>query len=330
IRQSPLMHLRLLVLLRDLHEHATEDVDRYIAIGSIFGFFGVMSISEVAAQRSLEALLAAGLIEPYDLSKKEYSDDQRVAITHSGLAHLELGMSNPVYFEQMALTTRIVDGDKAAQISGAYHDKKGVDARMEEVRELFCSYLVGEDSRNCTVPQKPEFEMQFSLTTDLVKQWRSMKASADEMMRLPEIAAERVFATIERFDQRRGFGFVEIAELKDTAFLHVRTVEQCGFDGVYDGDDLICDIKRNNKGLMVSHIHEVQTAKSHVYKGTITKLLEDRFYGFIHVTETGVDAFFHYHMFSPEQQKSLFQGQELSVEVKTDKQGRSQVRRVLP
>jgi hypothetical protein len=41
IRQSPLIHVRLLSLLRDLHNAATEDAARYITIGSVFSFFGL-------------------------------------------------------------------------------------------------------------------------------------------------------------------------------------------------------------------------------------------------------------------------------------------------
>jgi hypothetical protein len=96
-----------------------------------------MSISEVAVQKSLTALLGARLVEPYDLSIKDYSDDQRVAITHSGLAQLELGLYNPVFFEQMALTTRIVNADVAARIRGAFLASKSLDLRLEDVRKIF-------------------------------------------------------------------------------------------------------------------------------------------------------------------------------------------------
>jgi cold shock CspA family protein/KaiC/GvpD/RAD55 family RecA-like ATPase len=329
IRQSPLIHIRVLTLLQNLHTSATEHSARYITIGSIFAYFGVMSISEVAVQRSLEALLTAGLVEPYDLSKKDYSEDQRVAITYSGSAHLELGLFNPVYFEQMALTTRIVDGETAAQIRGAFQAKKGIDARLEEVRELFCLYLVAEDRRACVVPTKPEFEAQSLLIDKLVSQWSVAKAPANEMMQLPELAASSVSATVDWFNHFRGFGFVEVPELNDKAFLHISTVEQSGIDSIYDGDELLCDIKRTARGLAVSNIRRAQTPKSEVFKGTITALLSDRGYGFIRVPATGVDAFFHYSLFPTERQKSLSEGQELSVEIKTDKQGRSQVRRVV-
>ncbi len=288
-----------------------------------------MSTSEVAVQKSLAGLLATGLIEPYDLSINGYSDDQRMAITHSGLVHVELGLFNPVFFEQMALTTRIVDADMAARVRGAYHASKSMNARLEDIREEFCGYLTMEDERNCNVPRGAEYTTQLALRDDLKKQWTTPKASAAEMMRLPETAAEDVVATVERFDHSRGFGFVEVPSLRDSAFLHARMLEQGEFPDVYDGDDIVCDISRNNKGLTVSRVTAVRPAKTKTVRATVVKLLEERGYGFVHVTETGVDAFFHFHLLSPGKRGSLAEGQEFTVEVKTDKQGRSQVRRII-
>jgi cold shock CspA family protein len=329
IRQSPLIHIRLLILLRDLHNFSTEDIDRYIPVGSIVSYFGVMSISDVAVQKSLVALLTARLVEPYDLSIKEYSADQRIAITHSGLAHIELGLFNPVFFEQMALTTRISDTDAASRIRGAFFASKSINARLEDVREQFCSYLVSEDERNCNVPQRPEYTTQFDLREDLSKRWTVTKATTAEMMRVPEIVAENVTCTVERFDHSRGFGFVEVPGLRETAFLHASVLERGEFPDVYDGDDIICDIKRNNKGLAVSRVTAVYPTNSKAMRGTVAKLMEERGYGFVHVPEIGADAFFHFHLLSPERRHSLVEGEELSVEVKTDKEGRSQVRRIL-
>lgn len=229
IRQSPLIHVRLLSLLRDLHNAATEDSARYITIGSVCSFFGAMSISEAAVQKSLTALLGARLVEPYDLSIKEYSDDQRVAITYSGLAHLELGLYNPVFFEQMALTTRIVDADVAARIRGAFHASRLLSSRLEDVRKIFCAYLISEDAGNCNVPERPEYANQCALRDEIHKRWSATRATAAEMMRLPETAAEDVIATVESFDHSRGFGFVEVPSLKDSAFIHARTLKEARY-----------------------------------------------------------------------------------------------------
>lgn len=281
IRQSPLIHVRLLSHLRDLHNAATEDVARYITMGSVSNYFGVMSISEVAVQKSLTALLGAGLIEPYDLSIKDYSDDQRVAITHSGLAHLDLGLYNPVFFEQMALTARIVDADVAARIRGAFFAAKSMNSRLEDVHKLFCSYLIAEDERNCNVPERPEYTNQFALRYEIRKQWTATRVTAAEMMRLPETAAEDVIATVESFDHSRGFGFVDVPSLKDSAFIHASTLEQHGIRDIRDGDEIVCDVVRNSKGLAVAGIKTVRPLQTKTAQAIVVKLLSERAYGFV-------------------------------------------------
>jgi cold shock CspA family protein len=330
IRQSPLLSVRVLSLLRALHQKAAEDAERYMEGQSICAYFGVMAISELAVQRSLDALLSAGLIEPYDMSMKEYADDQRLAITFSGLAHLDLALSNPVYFEQMALTTRIVDADLAQQIKGAFYSSRSTNERMEEVRALFSKFLVEEDARHCSVPSAPEFAMQVAIAADIYAQWNVSKASTAERLAPPPLAASAVIATVDRFDQTRGYGFVDVPELKDQAYLQKSVVDDAGFGDLYDGDEMLCDISRNARGLAVSKIYEIQPPRVAVARGRITRLLEDRHYGFFHIPELGVDAFFHYHVFSPEQQSHLTEGLEMMVEVKTDKLGRSQIRRLAP
>jgi cold shock CspA family protein len=121
----------------------------------------------------------------------------------------------------------------------------------------------------------------------------------------------------------------QLPALRDTAFLHARILEQAGVTNVYDGDDLVCDVSRNEKGLTVSRVYELKEKSYRIYKGVVVKLLEDRHYGFMNLPETGTDAFFHYHVFSTGQQAALSEGQEFSVEIKTDDGGRSQVRRVV-
>jgi hypothetical protein len=179
VKQSPLVHVRLLLLLRAHHEAAADDGERYLLVESVFSYFGAMAIPEISVQRSLETLLLSGLIEPYDLSKKDYSDDQRVAVTYSGLAHLDLALHNPVFFEQMALTTRIPDSDCAMKIRGAFYSNKSGEARLDEVRKIFCQYLIDEDSRLSISPTTPEFRAQALLSEELgrpVDDWEIERA----------------------------------------------------------------------------------------------------------------------------------------------------------
>ena len=304
IRQSPLTAARILVLLADLSRAAGDDAERYMTVGSIFAYFGVMSMPEAAVQRSLEALLLAGLLEPYDLSKKDYSDDQRLAITYSGLAHLDLGVFSAVFFEQLALTTRIGDPEQAAEIRDAFQSNQPWPARLERVREIFAKYLCDEDARHCSIPDRAEFKGQEDLTEELLSRWTTRAVASEEIWRAPDLVAEAVKGVVENFDHQRGFGFVDLPSLRNSAFLHARTVEQAGLPEVYDGDELVCDITSNDKGFVVSRILSASAGTSVEANGIIVKVVPDRRFGFMNIPSLGVDAFFHFHLFAPEQEKS--------------------------
>lgn len=325
IRQSPLIHVRVLILLRDAHLKASEEVDRHINVKSIYSYFDLMSFSEIAVEKSLIALLESNLIEPFDLSMKGYSQDQRIAITHSGLAHVDLALSNPTYFEQMALTTRITDSDIAAQIKGAFHDKLALHERLDNVRKLFAKYLVEEDRRFGAVPDRAEFSRQKALGEDIRAQWFGRFVEVPPSIDYEVL--EGVIATIEMFDPIKGFGFAAVEGLRDDAFLHIRVAEAAGFD-LHDGDDLLCDVSKNSKGYYISAIHDVVTPKSKIYTGSIVRLFDDRGYGFVHVPELGADAFFHYGIVEREVQPTLLEGMTLNFEIKTDAHGRHQVRKL--
>ncbi|WP_183618837.1 cold shock domain-containing protein [Novosphingobium fluoreni] len=53
---------------------------------------------------------------------------------------------------------------------------------------------------------------------------------------------------MERFDQARGFGFMDVPMLRDSAFLHVSILEQEAFEEITEGDEIVCDVTRGDKG----------------------------------------------------------------------------------
>jgi cold shock CspA family protein len=163
--------------------------------------------------------------------------------------------------------------------------------RQGDKPEIFCSYLIAEDERNCNVPERPEYANQCALRNELHKQWSATRATAAEMMRLPDIAAEHVIATVEFFDHFRGFGFVEVPSLKDKAFLHARTLEQYGIRDLRDGDEILCDVVRSSKGLVVARVKTVCPLQTKTAHAIVVKLLSERAYGFVQIQETGTDAF---------------------------------------
>jgi cold shock CspA family protein len=330
VRQSPLIHCRVLILLDNLSRRASEDSERYMTVSSISAYFGVMAVSEAAIHRSLENLLTAGLIEQYDLSKRDYSEDQRFSITYSGMAHLEIGLFNSVVFEQLSLTTRITDLDMASQIRGAFNAKDSFSARLERVRELFATYLCDEDGRHCHVPDRPEFRGQALLTEELRGRWVSAKPVGEEAWESPDLVAEAARGNVRNFDHQRGFGFVDVPSLGESAFLHARVVEQGDFPDLFEGDEVVCDITTNSRGFVVSRLHSISPGQCIEAEGTVVKVFPERHYGFLHVPTVGADAFFHYNLFSAEQQRELREGQTFFAEVRTDSTGKAQVRRIVP
>lgn len=327
--QSPLLNVRILTLLFDLNRAASSDDQRYMTVNSILAYFGVMSVPETSTQRALEGLLVSGLLEPYDLSMKSYSDDQRLAITHSGRAHLSFALNNPVFFEQLALTTKIPDSDTAAKIRGAALSSAPARTRHEQTRQLFATYICDEDQRYVNVPDQGEFRSQKALRDDLNSRWVTINDAADDRWRRPEVVAEAVDGTVDDYDPYRGFGFVDITSLNERAFLHVRVLEQSGFAELFDGDRIICDINENEKGLVVSKVHEVLPEKGRKASGQIVKMFPDRPYGFIHIPELGLDAMFHHSVLAPGERHLLREGAAVDVELNFDGNGRAQVRKFL-
>ncbi|HEV2678369.1 MAG TPA: hypothetical protein VGV37_27825 [Aliidongia sp.] len=176
IRQSPLLYLRILLLLRLKHLASDEDENRYLSAQSIYQYFDIIGISELSIEKSLLALLESELIEPYDLSAPDLSQSQKLAITHSGLAHIEMALFNPVYFEQMALTTRIPDLEVVKRLQEILHSDATYDEYTAQLRDVFATYLRAEDAKYTVFPTSVNFDEQRNLAADIVNQWKIAEA----------------------------------------------------------------------------------------------------------------------------------------------------------
>jgi hypothetical protein len=86
---------------------------------------------------------------------------QRVAITYSGVTHLELALFNPTFFEQMALIALIANGDIAKQIRSHFSSSNEMyETRMRKVRETFAKFLLDEDQKFGKVPDAQQYVVQ--------------------------------------------------------------------------------------------------------------------------------------------------------------------------
>lgn len=331
IRQSPLTNLRVLQHLSDASQVAQSSDDRYIRAEAIISFFDAMSINEIATQRSLEMLLDSGLLEPYDLSRKGYGDNRRLAITFRGLAHLRLAKFDSVYFEQMALTTPLADAEVSEKIRNAFRQRGPLRVRLEEVREIFAQYLFDEDGRYCFVPERPEFSRQADLAVEIHRRWVS-ELPTEEMWIPVDGLGDRLVGKVDMFDKFKGFGFVDFPSLKDSGFLHIRVLEGSGIDPLPDplpGDEIECEVTRGEKGLAVSKVLSFKPANGTRVSGVIVKIIDHKRYGFAHIPSLKKDAFFHFDVFPEDLQLKLHDSMEIDVVVVSDEAGQLQIRRVL-
>ncbi len=199
---------------------------------------------------------------------------------------------------------------------------------MEEVRRTFVTYLLEEDAHHLSAPSDlPKYESQ----RDLIDRLRKFSTAQGDSPQ-KEILFERVHAIVDWFDTAKGYGFVEVDKVQGGIFLHAATLQSCGIDQVSDGDDLLCDVGRDAKGIHVAKIHNVPTDRSSVSKAhcKIVRLFLERRYGFVQVNGGPESAFFHLSVISPEDQDRLDVGVIMEAEVGPDKKGRGlQVKRVL-
>lgn len=339
IRQSPLINIRILVLLESARKSARNIEDTHLSVQSIADYFDSMGCGETALDAALSKLLEARLVEPYDPSVKNLSVDQKIAITFSGERHLKLGLTERVFFEQMALTTAITDRGTVEKIKLAYRSDAPYTEKMVVIRQLFAQYLLQEDAEFITVPaEASQFQSQHFIIEEIGKFSRQISAENEEDS-ASELAApgaesfqEGVIGIVDWFDNDKGFGFVEVEGSSENAFLSTDIIKESDVERVFDGDRLLCDIGRNAKGLYVQCLHDIEENRTNIEnaEGEVIKLFPDRRYGFINIGDGRRDAFLHYSILEPEEENNLHLGQKLRVEIAPDKTGMGfQVRKIV-
>ena len=136
--------------------------------------------------------------------------------------------------------------------------------------------------------------------------------------------AAGVLATVDWFDAEKGYGFVDAEGVEGKVFLHAEKLSEAGIKSVADGDDILCDVGRNAKGVHVLTVHDIQTDPTtvRVTHGSITRLFPDRRYGFVRLSDTTKDAFFHYSVVPAADRKMLTVNRRLKVNLGPDRTGR--------
>jgi cold shock CspA family protein len=227
------------------------------------------------------------------------------------------------------LTTKITQEDIASQIRGKMLSSAAGLEKLSFTRQVFCQYLVEEDAKFTVVPTTAEFKEQFALCGDIQSKYMKRLTEVPQTSVWPIEVSNGVVAVVEGFYEKKGFGFVKAHSFDDSAFIHSSTLEAFGIETIHDGDELLCDLSRNEKGLFVSKIHDFNIHASQQHLVKITRLFRDRGYGFVTVEDLGVDAFFHYSLFVIDIHDKLVDEMSFLAEVVAGQDGKWQVRRAI-
>lgn len=326
-KQTPLLALRVLSLLEATSEGGRSVEDKHASIQSIVDYFDALGIVESSVAPCLKSLLAARLIEPFDMSDLTVNGKLNVAITHSGRIHLNLASRSRVFIEQMALTTGIADESVSDELSAIYLGNGPILERLDKVRRTFVEYLVREDSVYVSGhPKADRYENQEDLLRRLKAQLG--RGTQDSNSRT---SWTHLTGLVDWFSEEKGYGFVDVSGISGQVFLHIETVKASGIAEVTDGDDLLCDVERLPKGLAISKIHRVSTDPDVIERVVceVVKIIPERGYGFVAIEGYDRDAFFHFSSLSTNDLPLLNNDSRFEAEIRRSVDGSTaQVRKI--
>lgn len=335
IKQSPLLHVRILILLQATANAAKDIEGKHLSVGSVQDYLEVCGCTESAADIAMEWLVVNGLVEKFDPSDYGLSRDQRVAITHAGRAHLKLSLEEDIYFEQMALTTSVSQEEVAIEIRDEYRRQDSYPTKLANIRHTFALYLQREDLETIRVEGRGE---QFALQKDIdraLERHQTVTLFHRDGHDKEDKVVENVVATVDWYSRERGYGFVECSEVDGRAFIHREVLDASGIDTIRDGDDLVCQIRYMAKGPQVTKIIELDISEDAVTtkKCRVVRLFRDRGYGFVRPVDSSSDesdAFFHFSLLDEAEKADLCVDKLMLAEIKPDREGRGwQVRDVI-
>jgi hypothetical protein len=116
------------------------------AVTDLVQFFEGCGVAEELVVAAVNRLYDRRLVEALDPNVEHVTVADKVAIKESGIAHLELLLSSPVYIEQMGLVTGF------SEIFARDEIRKSLSAgKFGDIREQFLRYVLKIDSGRITI-----------------------------------------------------------------------------------------------------------------------------------------------------------------------------------
>ncbi|MCZ4279581.1 cold shock domain-containing protein [Kiloniella laminariae] len=235
---SPLLRLRILILLLDKQRSVHNPLESFLSCGEIEQYFVAMGVSSHLTRSSIQMLLDTRLVEPYDPTDNIATNGHLVSITNSGEMHIELALHDKTYFSQMALTTGIRNHELASTLKKFNEEKK----HIEEIRVNFKEYCIKQDAIFIKIPASNE-------------NYKNQRSLVDELQ--AERRESGVNGTVKWFNPKEGYGFVKIDQKHQDAFLSLTVLEHFGLNTLTTNQKIVCGLSQSDRGLQVIDIEQV-------------------------------------------------------------------------
>ncbi len=162
---SPLLRLSIVRLLMDKENAAADEFGSYMPFEEIDHYFENMGAATRVVHAAVGVLVMYRLVEPYEPNAEEISPTTRLAVTPSGHMHYEMSFNDPVYIEQMALTTAIRSDPIVRSMRTIANQKMGTN-EWTTLRREFAQYCIAEDNKLLNLPTHPDYASQAQLRTE--------------------------------------------------------------------------------------------------------------------------------------------------------------------
>lgn len=158
VETTPLLCLRILQMLAQLHTDPRDGSRVFTPIEDIYQYFAAIGISAMVMSSWLDGMLKAGLCLSYDPMVTDITKVSKIELAPAGYQHLIFGSSDPLYAYCMSQVTPILDGASFEKLSD--YTAKGRSAFAPQAVGIFANHLIEEDALYCKIPSNSAYRSQ--------------------------------------------------------------------------------------------------------------------------------------------------------------------------